>query len=262
MWGPIADIWTAYKRSDNARAFVAALHDRNIDVALVTREDVTKSESDRFYAAEHNTPRFAIPPKLREGDYVAVADNGQIFNLNYRTTGDKADRVQKFMATLDRKEFQSVVVVLKAVQERAELRDIERQAFRDLSAGEMKREKDGRPTGRLPRPALTAKSAASNLKQGLHKSVAAVAKTASIAASFGKVFETVGNLVEAIAAPKLTPEQIVDAAKAKDRREAEAETTIDFSRYTAETEQHRRQQEQDREAARQRERDDGGGRER
>ncbi len=252
--GPSADIWTAYKRSDNARAFVAALHERNIEVAQVTREDVTSSEIHRFYAADLNTPRNAIPPKLREGDYVAITDDACIYNLNYRTTGDNAARVQKFMETLDRKEIQSVGVVLKAVQERAELRDIERQAFRDLSAGEMKREKDGRPTGRLPRTSVTG-----DIKHGLHKSVAAIEKTASIAASFGKVFETVGNLVEAFAAPKLTPQQIHDGEKAKDRRDAEADRTIDFSRVTADEAQERRQMERDREADRQR---DGGGRER
>jgi hypothetical protein len=261
MQGPCAEIWTAYKRSDNARAFVAALHERNIDVALVTREDVTSSEIDRYYAADVNTSRKAIPPKLREGDYVAITDDARIYNLNYRTTGDSAERVQKFMATLDRKDFQSVGVVLKTVQERAELRNIERQAFRDLSVGEMKREKDGRPTGRVP-TALTGKKAA-DVKHGLHKSVAAIEKTASIAASVGKVFETVGNLVEAFAAPKLTPQQIREGEKAKDRREAEAETTIDFSRYSADEAQQRRQMEQDREADRHRPRDrDGGGRER
>ena len=68
-------------------------------------------------------------------------------------------------------------------------------------------------------------------------------------------------MVEAFAAPKLTPQQIHDGEKAKDRREAEADFTIDFSRATAEAAQ-QRQQENEREAARQRTRDDGGGRER
>jgi hypothetical protein len=261
MRGPVADIWTAYKRSDSARAFVAALQERNIEIGLVTREDITSSEIHRFYAADLNTPRNAIPPKLREGDYVAITDDARIYNLNTRTTGDSAERVQKFMATLDRKEFQGVGAVLKTVQERAELRDIERQAFRDLSAGEMKRAKDPRPAGRLPRTALTGKSAAGNIKGGLHKSVAALEKVGGLAASMGKAFDVVGGMLESLAAPKLTPEQIRDGEKAKDRREAAAEDTIDFSRHTAETAQHRRQVEQEREAERQRQRD-GGGRER
>jgi hypothetical protein len=62
-------------------------------------------------------------------------------------------------------------------------------------------------------------------------------------------------------APTLTPEQIREGEKARYRREAEAENTIDFEKYTAEVAHQRQQQEQDREAARQRQRD-GAGRER
>jgi hypothetical protein len=210
MQGPGADIWTAYKRSDSARAFVAALQERNIEVALVTREDVTSSEIHRFYAADLNTPRNAIPPKLREGDYVAITDDARIYNLNYRTTGDSAERVQKFMATLDRKEFHGVAAVLKTVQERAELRDIERQAFRDLSAGERKRAKDPRPTGRLPRTVLTTKAPPQHQGAAFTKSVAALEKVGGLAASVGKAFDIVGGMLESLAAPKLTPEQIRD----------------------------------------------------
>lgn len=82
MRGPVADIWTAYKRSDSARAFVAALHERNIEIALVSRQDVISGEIHRFYAADLNTPPKAIPPKLREGDYVAITDDARIYNLN------------------------------------------------------------------------------------------------------------------------------------------------------------------------------------
>jgi len=256
MRGPGADIWSAYKRSDNARAFVAALQERDIDVAVVTREDVTNSEVDRFYAADLNTSRKAIPPKLREGDYVAITDDGRIYNLNYRTTGDSADRVQKFMATLDKKEFQSVTATLNTVQERAELRDIERQAFRDLSAGEMKRAKDPRPTGRQGR---AARADIADTAHKLKSSSAAIGKTAT--RSIGKTLEVIGGMVESLAAPKLTPEQIHECEKARDRREAEADATIDFSRHTAETAQRRQQRDQDRAAERHRHRD-GGGRER
>jgi hypothetical protein len=258
MQGPSADIWTAYKRSDSARAFVAALNERDIAVALVTREDVTKSEIDRFYAVDLNTSRKAIPPKLREGDYVAITDDARIYNLNYRTTGDSAERVQKFMATLDKKDFQSVAAVLKTVQERAELRDIERQAFRDLSAGELKRPKDTRPTGRLGREA---RSDFADTSHKLKSSSAVIGKTA--ARSIGKTLEFIGGMVESLAAPKLTPEQIHEGEKAADRREAAAENTIDFSRYTTEMAQRRQQQENEREAERRQQRDrDGGGRER
>jgi len=252
MQAPSADIWTAYRRSDNARAFVVALQERDIIVAVVTREDMTNSQIDRFYATDLNTPKAAIPPKLREGDYVTVADNGQVYNLNYRTTGDSAERVQKFMATLDKKEFQSVSFVLNAVQERAALRDIGRQAFRDLSAGKLKREKDPRPTGRLGRKMR------SNTLNGIKSPVAAGKKAARIV---GKTLDVVSDAFASLFAPTLTPEQIRQGEIATHRREAEAESAIDFARYTGELAQQRQQQENDREAERQRHRD-GGGRER
>jgi hypothetical protein len=259
MHGPSADIWAAYKRSDNARAFVAALHERDISLAVVTREDVTNSQIDRHYAADLNTPRLAVPPKLREGDYVAVADNGQILNLNVRTTGETADRVQKFMATLDRKEFQSVSAVLKTVEERGALRDIERQAFRDLSAGKLKGPKDVRPTGRQGRIIGGAvKDGIRASKDGIDKSARV---TANILGGVGKGVDVIADAFASLFAPVLTPEQKREGEITQHRRDAEAEMSLDNSRTTAETTQQRRQQENDREAERQRERD-GGGRDR
>jgi hypothetical protein len=255
MHGPGADIWTAYKRSDSARAFVAALHERNIAIAVVTREDVTNSEIDRHYAADLNTPRLAIPPNLREGDYVAVADNAQILNLNYRTTGEAADRVQKFMATLDRKEFQSVSAVLKTVEERAALRDIERQAFRDLSAGKLKGPKDGRPTRRQGRIiGGPVKDGIRASKDGIDKSARV---TANVLGGVGKGVDAIANAFASLF-PELTPEQKREAEITQHRREAEADASLDNSRTTAETTQLRRQEENDREAERERERDRGG----
>jgi len=239
---------------------VAALHERNITVATVTREDVTNTEIDRYYAADLNTPRLAIPPKLREGDYVAVADNGQILNLNYRTTGETADRVQKFMATLDRREFQSVTNVVKAVEERAALRDLERQAFRDLSAGKLKESKDGRPTGRQGRVIGSAvKDGIRTSKDAIHKSAAVTSK---VLGGVGKGVDAVADAFASLFAPVLTPEQKREAEITQHRREAEGEASLDYSRYTAETTQQRRQEENDREAERQRQRDEERGRER
>jgi hypothetical protein len=249
MEGPSADIRTAYMRSDNARAFVAALHEKDIAVAIVTREDVTNSEIDRLYATNLSP---VTPPKLREGDYVAVADNGRVYNLNYRTTGVSAERVQKFMSTLDSKEFQGVYAVLNTVQERAAMRDIERQAFRDLSAGKLKSDRDPRPTGRLGRKMR------SYTGNGIKSPAAAGKKALRIV---GKTLDVVSDAFASLFAPTLTPEQIHQGEIATHRREAEAENSIDFARYTGELAQQRQQQENDREAERQRHRD-GGGRER
>jgi hypothetical protein len=85
------------------------------------------------------------------------------------------------------------------------------------------------------------------------RQTAKVGKTAL--RGLGKMLDAFSNAFDSLVAPKLTPEQLREAERAKDRREAEAENTIDFSRVTAEAAQ------QTREAARERERY-GGGRER
>ncbi len=74
----------------------------------------------------------------------------------------------------------------------------------------------------------------------------------------GKTLDIVGNVFEAFFAPKLTPEQIRQGEKAAQKREAEAEHSIDFSKYTALSAQERQQQEQEREAERRQHRDRGG----
>jgi hypothetical protein len=88
------------------------------------------------------------------------------------------------------------------------------------------------------------------------------AKTGKAAArTIGKALGSVGSAVESLFAPKLTPAQIRAGEKAAHLREAEAESNIDFSRYTAEIAHRRQQQENEWENQRRRERD-GGGRER
>ena len=76
--------------------------------------------------------------------------------------------------------------------------------------------------------------------------------------TIGKTLDAVSNAFESLLNPKLTPQQIREGDKARYRREAEAEDTIDFQKYTAELAHQRQQQENEREAARQRERERGG----
>ncbi len=51
--GHSAEIWTAYQRSDNARAFVRALEERGFIVASVTRDDAAEGIAiDHFYKTD------------------------------------------------------------------------------------------------------------------------------------------------------------------------------------------------------------------
>ena len=245
--GTVAEIWTAYTRSDNARAFVAALQEKDIAIALVTREDVAQSEIDHAYATDIKP---APTPKLREGDYVAVTDEGHVYNLNKRTTGESAERVQKFMAPLDRKEFQGVYAALNSVQERGALLDIERQAFRDLSAGALKQPKDAQPA---KRPGQTIRSSDRSL-ENLFSLTGTSGNT--VARSVGKTLDVAATAFESLF--QLTPEQIHEGEKSALRREAEAESSVEHARHVAEVSEQRRQQENESAAARQRDREERG----
>jgi hypothetical protein len=244
--GPSAEIWTAYKRSDNARAFVKALEERGFTVAVVTHDDVRNSRIDQHYST---SLAALLPKKLREVDYVAVASNGRAYNLNRHTTGESGDRVQKFMTTLDPKEFKSVYATLEIVQERGALRDIERQAFRDIGDGKRKGEKDTRPIGRLGRKARVKSS---DKFKGMTGASKATTRTV------GKTLDVFSDAFASLFAPTLTPEQILQGEKAADRREADADRTIDFARYTSDVAQQRQQLENEREAERQRLRERDG----
>ena len=72
----------------------------------------------------------------------------------------------------------------------------------------------------------------------------------------GKIIEVFVNAAESLLAPTLTPEQIADGEKATERREAEADFSIDFSKLTAEAAQQRQKQENEREAERERHSDE------
>lgn len=93
--GPAQHIREARQHSDNPQAFIAALAEHGIDLARTTRADATQSQLDSAEAkvAGHWKPTF------REGEIVAVTDQGQVWKLTERTTGDKD--IQKFLKGLD-----------------------------------------------------------------------------------------------------------------------------------------------------------------
>jgi len=241
LHGPAAEIWNAYRRTNNAHAFFDALKEREFEFAVVTREDVTNSQIDRHYKTDMARQ---LPANLREGDIVVVAPNAHAYSLNKRTTGEDAERVQKVLADLDRKELRGVYDTVRFVEERATTRELERQAFRDLSRGSLKGEKDTQPKGR---PGL--KSGARD-PRGV-KPLTGAANAAMSAMS--KTLEAASDAVASLFAPTLSPAQIAMGDQAKSKREAEAEDNIDFTKYTADLAQQRRQ-EQEREAARERDR--------
>jgi hypothetical protein len=106
------------------------------------------------------------------------------------------------------------------------------------------KEIDPRPTGWPGRPQLAAKE----IHTGRFASKSGRAA--------GKALDTIANMLDALIAPQLTPDQKRDGERAAQRREVEASQQIDVSKYTSQIAHQRQQQEQEREAQRQREKDD------
>jgi hypothetical protein len=188
---------------------------------------------------------------LKQEDFVVIAENGRVYNLDRRTTGEKADRAQAFMAPLDRKEFKGVYDTVKGIELKAQLRDIERQAFRDLNAAEPKRANETRPA---PRIGKAVESGARRSLFAAEKAATRVIGGGKIAADvIGKTLDAAADALGSLFAPTTTPRQQHENDIAARKREAEAEDAIDFTRYTSE-QARQRQHDQDRELSRDRER--------
>jgi len=252
--GEAAKIWTAWPQSDNAKAFAAALDDKGIAFAVVTKEEADRShrEADFAKAVGNKALRF------KEGEIVIVTEprreyrhNGEITEPRSRVHKLDQSLAEKFVKGLDnRSSLQGIDATRQASDQRAQQRAADRQALRLEGASNIKR---------------GARTRAANTKDNLYKSPRGILKAPGMALNvIGKPLELLGNVFEGIFAPKLTPEQIRDGEIAARERQADARDQIDFSKYTADRAQERQQEEQ-REAARQRERErdrDRGGRER
>lgn len=246
--GPAEHVWTTWLQSDNAQAFAAALDDRGIAFAAVTREEANRSHREAEFAKAigNHSQRF------KEGEIVIVTEP----HPEYRRNGDVIEqpRVHKIEQSLAHKfvrglgngtELQGIDATLKASDDRAQKRAAHWQAVRLENATNIK-------------------DLSNIVAQGIKSPAAALGRAAGVVTpAIGKTLEVIGSMVESLAAPKLTPQQIQEGENAKERREAEAESAIDFSRFTSDLAQQRQQQENTREAERRTHRErDGGGRER
>jgi len=239
--GYAGQIFTAYNRSDSARAFVRALGEHDLTVAIVTREDVTNCNIDRHYATDLSR---SLPRKLREGDFVAVAGNGRVYNFNTGTTGDGSVRVQKFLGSLDRNQFAGVYETLDHIKARAALRDIERQAFRDLTQKK-----------RPPRSSEARVPEARTEDRGKPIGPVKRAETAATKA-LGRAFDSVSNAFESLFAPPSISDKS-PAHGTDNEGQTESKNAVDHARHMSQIELMREEAErrQDRERG-------GGGRER
>jgi hypothetical protein len=260
LHGAAAQAWTAYRQSGNEgyfertgddnklhsvrtgdrEAFAAALDNRGIAFAKATKEEADRSNSKEaaFARAVGN-----YAPRYKEGEIVLVTEP----RAEYRRDGEltelrrvhKLDQslAEKFIKTLDnRSQLKGIEATKQALDERAEKRAADREAARLDYATNIK-----------SRTAI----AAADLKKGVHKSATVAG---NVLGGLGKGFHALSNAFDSLISPKLSPEQIYQGEKAKITREAEAEYSIDFSRYTSDrAQEHQNNQEQ--QAARDRQRE-------
>ena len=221
-----------------ANAFADALHQKDIAFAVVTKEEAERSTREAAFAKAVGN----YAPRYKEGEIVAVTAPGR----EYRRNGEiiPPRRVHRLDQSLAGK-------FVKAVGGREQMKGIE--ATKKLLDERVQHRSAHWRTIRLDN--ATGKKRAAPVKA--LKQVRFPANVPLRAA--GKTLDFVGNAIGNLFAPKLSPQQIRDGETATLTREAEADHSIDLSRYTAGLAQQRQQQEQEREAERRQHRERGGG---
>ena len=235
------NIWTAWHSSPTAEAFVAALNEHNIQLAAASKEEADRSYRLNAFAREVGN----LAPVYAEGEILAVTERGHVYRLNERTTGEKAPAVEKFLAKLDRTDLLGIEPTKQLMQERADLHEIERQAFRDLSGvGVLK---DGITTIQLGQEVShllhVTRSAAVQTMQTIQGAAAIAGMAGEAVANIAS--EAIEMLGDMIGATQMTPERVQAAI---DAREVTAEQReIDMVRFREDADYRRRCEARERE---------------
>jgi hypothetical protein len=212
----VRQIWEAYQRSDGTKAFVAALEDNGMMLARVTEDEARASEIDSRDAKM--VGKFL--PTYKEGEIVVVTDTARVYHLSSHTTGAELRDIQKLTAVLDPKMLESIGSATTIMQERADLHEIERQAFRDLSSvGVLKRGKDQKPGREIIK----------DVSMQPLKSQASKIAGQALEGAADLLGGLIGALGDAFGATELTPERILAMAEA--REEADAQAEIDWTQF-------------------------------
>ena len=224
--GPARHIWTAWHHSDNARAFTAALGEHGISLAAVTKDEAERSHRQAEFAKA--VGNFA--PRYREGEIVAISSKGDVYKLTERTTGEKSANIEKFLAKLDQSQLKGIEATRQAIQDRGELRDVERQFFRDLSGIGLLTPEQNRAAGRKePKPGIERDASAAPLKGAAGRAVEAVANIA------GEAIEMLGDM---FGATEMTEDRIQAIVHASEQRAEQFE--IDLNKLRADDDHDRR----------------------
>lgn len=231
-------IWNAYRQSDSARAFAAALNEDGIALAAVTKEEATRSHMNSEFARE--VRNFA--PRYREDEIVAVIEQGYVYKLSQRNTGDERKAVEKFLKPLDRSGLQGIEATKETLKARAEERAHGIHAFREMlrdANAAARMEKAQKPDTRKPSKMGGKDQVAPKIER-----IVTTATLTGIAGAF-HVADKLADGFLGMFDPVLTPEERLKGEVAARERDADAQEQIDFSKYTAAQAAHQqREQEQ------------------
>jgi hypothetical protein len=230
--------------------FRQTLEQKGVFLASVTKEEAERSHRNADYAREIRN--FA--PRYREGEIVAVTEQGYVYKLSQRTTGDDRRGVEGFLKTMDRTGLQGIDATKETLKGRADDRIHEVQAFREMlrAANEAARMERATKPGRQGRK-MGGDADKTERKIGR---IAAAVSDAGVASAF-RVADKLADGFASLFDPVLTPEEKLKGELAKREREADATERIDLSNYTAE-QAARRQVEQERLAEHENSRRDRG----
>ena len=105
LQGTVAAIWLANHRSDNAKAFAAALNEKGIALAITTKEEAEQSRKQTEAAKAEGRTASAY----RENEIVAVDDRARVYRLAERITGSDFRNMQAYLQKLDRSKLHGIV---------------------------------------------------------------------------------------------------------------------------------------------------------
>ena len=127
-----AAIFEAFQKADSSDWFDALLEEKGLFAAKVSPEDVRRFDEARDQAKAADAQR--LPPKLKEGELVAVDQRGNVHKLNQRTTGGTRAEIDAKTLDLKTAPLPTVARAQEAQQEKRNAAATERKAAREEKA--------------------------------------------------------------------------------------------------------------------------------
>jgi hypothetical protein len=228
--GTSAAIWTAYNATRDPYRFAATLEEKGIRMAVVTKDEAERSKAEAEHWKAHGEHR----PTYREGEFVAVNRQGDVYRFTERNTGQDQEAVQAFLTKAVFKGLASLDGTQQIVQKEIATRVSQRQArSSEIAAARLERAgiiHDKAPVNDNTRP--LAQSADRMGKIG----VRAGRKAMMIG---GVALHAIASALESLFAPPTpkTPEQIKEEHKHREAAANENESA--FAKYARDTEDER-----------------------